>query len=175
MEKVIETKRLFTRKFTYDDFADLSSLLKDIEVMYAWEHAFSDEEVKEWIDNNIKRYNESETGYFALIEKDTGKFIGQSGLHYSMIDNKKILEVGYIIMKKFWNQGYAYEAVNAFVDYAFDNMEENEIYALIRPENYRSSGLAEKVGFVRESSFIKHYRGKDMVHDIYILRKDNRQ
>ena len=174
MEKISETERLVIKEVTYEDFNNLSVMLKDLEVMYAWEHSFSDEEVKEWIDNNIKSYREDGTGYFTIIEKESGRFAGQAGLHYSVVQDKRILEIGYIFMKEFWNKGYAYEAAKFFIKQAFHKMEEKEIYALIRPENYRSSGLAEKVGFVRESSFIKHYGGKDMVHDIYILRKDNR-
>ncbi len=171
MEKMPETERLIIKELTYEDFDNLSEMLKDIEVMYAWEHSFSDDEIKKWIDNNIKSYREDKTGYFTIIEKKSGKFVGQAGLHYSMIPDKKILEIGYIIMKKFWNMGYAYEAGKVFIDYAFDKMGEKEIYALIRPENYRSSGLAEKLGFKKKDFFIKNYNGKDMVHDIYILKK----
>ena len=78
-------------------------------------------------------------------------------------------------MKKFWNKGYAYEAAGALIKYVFDSTEEKIIYALIRPENYRSSKLAKKLGFIPESSCIKNYKGKEMLHDIYILRKDNGQ
>ena len=57
MEKISETERLVIKEVTYEDFDNLSVMLKDLEVMYAWEHSFSDEEVKEWIDNNIKSYS----------------------------------------------------------------------------------------------------------------------
>ena len=77
-------------------------------------------------------------------------------------------------MKEFWNKGYAYEAAMFFIKQAFHKMEEKEIYALIRPENYRSSGLAEKLGFNKISSFVKRYKEKDMIHDIYILSKDSK-
>ena len=77
-------------------------------------------------------------------------------------------------MKEFWNKGYAYEAAKVFIQQTFDKTEEKEIYALIRPENFRSSGLAEKLGFKKISSFIKKYKEKDMIHDIYILRKDSK-
>ena len=56
MKRIVETERLFARELTNEDFSELSGILQDIEVMYAWEHSFSDDEVKEWINNNIKRY-----------------------------------------------------------------------------------------------------------------------
>ena len=174
MEKIPESERLVIREVTYKDFDNLSLMLKDLEVMYAWEHSFSDEEVKEWIDNNIKSYIEDETGYFTIIEKKSGRFAGQAGLHYSVVQDKKILEIGYIFMKEFWNKGYAYEAAEFFLKQVFYKMEEKEVYALIRPENYRSSRLAKKLGFNKISSFVKRYKEKDMIHDIYILRKDSK-
>ena len=174
MEKISETERLVIKEVTYEDFDNLSVMLKDLEVMYAWEHSFSDEEVKEWIDNNIKSYREDGTGYFTIIEKESGRFAGQAGLHYSVVGDKRILEIGYIFMKEFWNKGYAYEAAKFFIKQAFHKMKEKEIYALIRLENYRSSGLAEKLGFNKISSFVKRYKEKDMIHDIYILSKDSK-
>jgi ribosomal-protein-alanine N-acetyltransferase len=171
MEETLETQRLLIRKYTPLDFKALSKMLKDIDVMYAWEHSFSDKEVREWIDNNINRYEKDKTGYFSVIEKKTGNFTGQAGLHYSMLENRKILEIGYIFAKEFWNMGYAYESAKKLINYAFLVLNVKEIYALIRPENFRSAGLAKKLGFLKESSFLKHYMGKDMVHDIYILRQ----
>ena len=44
------------RPITKNDFADLCSVLQDKNVMYAWEHAFSDEEVHKWIENCQKSY-----------------------------------------------------------------------------------------------------------------------
>ena len=128
MEKISETERLVIKEVTYEDFDNLSVMLKDLEVMYAWEHSFSDEEVKEWIDNNIKSYREDGTGYFTIIEKESGRFAGQAGLHYSVVQDKRILEIGYIFMKEFWNKGYAYEAAKFFIKQAFHKMKEKEIY-----------------------------------------------
>ena len=93
MEKIIETERIFLRKLNFEDFYKLSEILKDIEVMYAWEHSFSDGEIKEWIENNIRKYGEDKTGYLAVIDKKTKDFVGQAGIHYSIVNNKKILEI----------------------------------------------------------------------------------
>lgn len=43
------------RPITKNDFADLCSVLQDKNVMYAWEHAFSDEEVHKWIRKLTKK------------------------------------------------------------------------------------------------------------------------
>ena len=56
MEWLISSPRLKFRKIMQSDFDDLSHILQDSQIMYAWEHAFSDEEVKSWINENLARY-----------------------------------------------------------------------------------------------------------------------
>lgn len=53
----IETDRLILRKISGNDYREIANILQDIEVMYAWEKSFSDEEVMDWINENLKRYN----------------------------------------------------------------------------------------------------------------------
>jgi len=50
---VLETPRLIFGKICIDDYQGISKILQDIEVMYAWGHTFSDQEVTEWINENI--------------------------------------------------------------------------------------------------------------------------
>ena len=54
---IIETERLYLRKLNECDMDDLSSLLQDEKVMYAYEHGFSKEEVISWYNKQIERYN----------------------------------------------------------------------------------------------------------------------
>lgn len=53
---VIVTLRLYLRRMGNEDIAPLSAILQDNDVMYAYEHAFSDEEVRQWLDRQMKRY-----------------------------------------------------------------------------------------------------------------------
>lgn len=56
MDWVVESQRLGLRPMTEDDFDSLCVFLQDAEVMAAWEHAFSDDEVRAWIAENRRRY-----------------------------------------------------------------------------------------------------------------------
>lgn len=53
---VIVTLRLYLRRMGNEDIVPLSAILQDKDVMYAYEHAFSDEEVRQWLDRQMKRY-----------------------------------------------------------------------------------------------------------------------
>ena len=56
MQYIIETQRLRLRELQREDFDALCPFLQDIDVMYAWEYAFSEEQVREFISNQQKRY-----------------------------------------------------------------------------------------------------------------------
>lgn len=53
---ILQTDRLILRELTKSDIADLCEILQDEQTMYAYEHAFSDEEVQCWFDNQLARY-----------------------------------------------------------------------------------------------------------------------
>lgn len=53
---VIVTLRLYLRRMGNEDIAPLSAILQDKDVMYAYELAFSDGEVRQWLDRQMKRY-----------------------------------------------------------------------------------------------------------------------
>lgn len=168
---ILETPRLYLREIQPEDYRPLCRILQDIEVMYAWEHAFSDEEVAQWIDKNLMRYERDGYSYWGVIEKDSGELIGVTGLISEEADGEIYVGIGYIYSKPHWGKGYALEAASACVNYAFDVLHLNEITAQIRPENTASRKVAEKLGMSIKKQFIKHYKGKEMPHLLYSHRK----
>ena len=67
---ILETERLYLRKLTPADRAALCETLQDKEAMYAYEHAFSDEEADAWLARQIARYQEDGFGLWAVIRKE---------------------------------------------------------------------------------------------------------
>ena len=70
---ILETDRLYMRELTQSDYEDLCQILQDEKVMYAYEGAFSDLEVKEWLDRQLMRYQKWNFGLWAVILKNTNK------------------------------------------------------------------------------------------------------
>lgn len=164
---IIETNRLYLRKIQIDDYNAICSILQDIDVMYAWEHAFSDKEVSEWIDENIMRYDRDGYSYWAVIEKDTNQLIGVTGLISEQTDDEKYVGIGYIYRKSSWKLGYALEGALACVKYAFETLHIDEVTAQIRPNNLSSRKVAEKLGMTIKKEFVRNYKGKEMKHFLY--------
>lgn len=168
---MIETERLILRKMTYEDFPDLKKILSDIEVMYAWEHAFSDDEVTNWINNQIKRYEETGIGFLLAIEKITKQVVGQAGLIREKINGQEYWGIGYIFNKVHWGKGYATEAAKGCMDYAVNILHADQVICDIRPENTRSIAVAKRLGMEQSGEHIRNYNGKDMPHIIFVKRK----
>jgi RimJ/RimL family protein N-acetyltransferase len=164
---MLESARLIFRKLTENDFDDLAEMFRDPEVMTAWEHTFSDDEIRDWIAKQDTRYREHIVGYFAAISKDSGEFVGQMGLMWSDIGELRALEIGYMLKRRYWGFGYAIEGASALAEYAFTKIGLNKVYATIRPENKRSAAVAERIGMCAEGSYVKQYQGKEMEHTIY--------
>lgn len=171
MKWMMESDRLYFRKITKNDFNNLKPILQDIEVMYAWEHAFTDEEVLEWIDKNLVRYDNEGYSYFSVIEKLTNQFIGVAGPLLEDINGVKYIGIAYIIDKKYWGKGYGFESAKTSMDYAFNNLNAEEVIAQIRPNNLSSRKIAEKLNMQIQSEYLKHYNNIDMPHLIYSRTK----
>lgn len=168
---ILETKRLYLREFMPEDIADLAEILQDDRVMYAYEHDFSDNDVKIWLDRQQKRYKKYGHGLWAVVQKDTGKIVGQAGLTYQDCEGEQVLEVGYLLKYKFWHRGYAKEAAEACIDYAFNVLGENKVAAIIKTDNRPSQKVAEAVGMVKKKVFMAEYYNGEMAHYLFFIER----
>lgn len=168
---ILDTDRLTIRELTLLDKKDLSLILQDKEVMYAYEHAFSDEEVDIWLNNQLRRYKKDGFGLWAVILKETNVLIGQCGLTVQKINDKEVVEVGYLFNKAYWHKGYATEAAIACKNYAFNKLNINEVFSIIRDNNIPSINVAKCNEMTLKGEFVKHYYGMEMPHLIFSVNK----
>lgn len=165
---ILETERLYMRELTQADYKALCEILQDEETMYAYEGAFSFEEVQEWLDRQISRYKKWGFGLWAVILKETDKLIGQCGLTMQPWKNGEVLEIGYLFNRAYWHNGYATEAAKACKEYAFEILDVDEVCSIIRDTNTASQNVALRNGMTVSDSSVKHYKGVDMLHVRYV-------
>lgn len=166
---ILETKRLYLREMNPSDFNSLCRILQDEKALYAYEGAFSDQEVQEWLDRQIYRYQKWNFGLWAAVLKETDKMIGQCGLTMQQWKDQEVLEIGYLFERSHWHQGYATEAAKACKQYAFEKLNASEVCSIIRDSNTASQNVAMRNGMVMKDQWIKHYKGVDMPHYRYVV------
>lgn len=171
-ERILETERLYLRELTQSDFGSLCGILQDGEAMYAYGGAFSDSEVREWLDRQLARYKRYGFGLWAAVLKETDKMIGQCGLTMQDWNGREVLEIGYLFMRKYWHSGYATEAAEACKEYAFSRLGAEEVCSIIRDTNTASQNVALRNGMKKSDEImVKHYRGEDMPHYLYSVTR----
>lgn len=169
---ILETERLYLRRINQKDFTSLCKIMQDEETMYAYEGAFSDGEVQEWLDRQISRYKKWGFGLWAMVLKETDEMIGQCGLTMQPWKEEEVLEVGYLLQRIFWHKGYATEAARACKKYAFETLNADEVCSIIRDTNTASRKVAARNGMTVRDSWTKHYRGVDMPHYRYVAVRE---
>lgn len=168
---ILETERLILREMNISDYIDIAKILQNEEVMYAYEHAFSNEEVFAWINKQMKAYKTDGYGLWAVIEKSSKQLIGQCGITKQQVQKETVLEVGYLFNNEYWHCGYASEASNACIDYGFQTLKAKRIYSIIRDTNIASMNVAKRNRMKQVSSFNKFYYGMNMLHIVFNIER----
>ena len=117
------------------------------------------EEARAAIEFLISRYNSADGPFvYPIITNDDGKNIGY--IQLCQIDDG-FWEIGYHIAKQFTGQGYATEAVKAFLPAMAQKLNLNEVYGICLAENLASIRVMEKCGFVQVYQGSGNYQGKE--------------
>ena len=147
----IETQRLILRPFCQDDLQDFFEYasVEGVGEMAGWQHHETIEKSQEILDIFIR-----EDKTFAIVFKETSRVIGSLGIEkYGMEEaltefhNYRGREIGYVLSKDYWGKGLMPEAVNAVVDYLFNNLDLDFLTCGYYDFNIQSKRVQEKCGF----------------------------
>jgi RimJ/RimL family protein N-acetyltransferase len=125
------------------------------------------EKAKIWISHMLKSYKENGFGMWLCFFKESREFVGQCGLMKNEIDGKDEIELGYSVLRKFWNRGYATEMAKATLGFGFANLKHTRIVSVIEKENVASIHVSKKIGMQKERQIL---RGQKTVDLYTILR-----
>jgi [ribosomal protein S5]-alanine N-acetyltransferase len=157
MKPIIETQRCYLRELTVDDAQSFYDLNADPEVVkYTGDKAFENvTEAKNFLEN-YNQYKLYGYGRWAVIDKQSGDFLGWCGLKYSPELNE--VDLGFRFFRKHWNKGYATETAKACIEYGFSKLNLNKIVGRAMEANVGSVKVLEKTGmaFVGKFEFELH-------------------
>lgn len=149
----IETERLLLRRVEEPDATVLGELWSDPKVTRYMRGPRDFEKVRLKLEAEAHAVIVHATGWWPVVEKASGRVIGDCGLIEKEVDGREEIELIYVFAYDSWGKGYGTEAALALRDHAFYGQGLPRIIALIDPENHASARIAEKIGmrFERET------------------------
>jgi len=158
---ILQTSRLTLRPMTITDAQSLHAIMSDAEVMAFWDMSeIEDIELTiEILKSQLADMKAKKSSYWAMTRTEDGLFVGCCDL--SEIDRwHHRAEVGFIVSKAFWGDGYAQEAMEAVLDHAAQAMKLRRLTARTHLGNFRSVKLLEKLGF-RQEGLLRGFVDRD--------------
>ena len=145
---ILETNRLFVRESTVEDVDDFYRIYGEPSITYYMEDLFQNpEEEKVYMQEYIRQmYGFYGFGMWTVILKEENRIIGRAGLNTR--EGYDLPELGFVIEKEYQKHGYAYEACEAILKYAKEELLFDKVQALVEAENRASVKLLQKLGFV---------------------------
>ena len=141
-----ETERLVCRRFEADDWRDMLenwASLPEIQTEYG-EPVYTDEaQVGELLDSYIRSYEKPDFYRWAIIERSSGRNIGQIAF-CKVWDGQRTAEIEYCIGREFWGMGYAGEALSGLITHCYRTMDFDRLEAYHRAANTKSGRVLEK-------------------------------
>ena len=153
---VLETERLTLQPLAESDAAELFPLMDDPEVMAYWDVPEIDDPdlVAEIVKGQVAIMATGQALHWSIRAIDDGGFVGCCDL-YEIDRRHKRAEVGFLVGRDAWSQGYALEAMQAVVAYAATSGL-RRLTAQTHLGNRRSETLLEKLGFTEEGLLRGH-------------------
>lgn len=150
-QTTIDTPRLRLRWMDRDDLGALYAIYSDPQVTRYWSNGAwtAMSQAEDMLNATLEGYRDSTWLRLAIELKETREMVGTVGLHH-FFDSNRRCELGYALGSAHWGKGYAGEAVEAALRYAFDELGMNRIEADIDPRNGASARVLERAGFRKE-------------------------
>ena len=144
----IETERLLLRKFIINDAEQMfNNWAKDPDnVKYlSWKAHKNISETREILSIWINEYKNKNSYRWCINLKEKCEVIGSIDV-VNIMEARSTCEIGYVLSKKYWNNGFMTEALRAVINYLFGNVGFNRIQLLHLVDNPASGKVMIKCG-----------------------------
>ena len=155
---VIKTERLILRPFELSDASDVQRYAGDYDIARTVAnipYPYEDGMAEEWINSHAEKFEENNELTLAITHKQKKYLIGAIGLVRIAAEHQHA-EMGYWIGKPFWGNGYCSEAARALLDFSFNSLKLNRVFAFHFAHNPASGRVLQKIGMTHEGRLRKH-------------------
>ena len=147
---MLETKRLFLRKYQETDVNDYYEYMsqKEIGSVLGFPPYTNIESARERLIKEMQRDT------FAIVYKDNNKVIGHVSLFDVKVERYKginigenAIEMGFLLSRDYWGKAIMPEALTALIDYIFEKTSNIEVVLGHKITNKQSESVQNKLGF----------------------------
>lgn len=148
----LTTDRLLLRNWRDSDREPFAALNADPAVMEHFPAPQTREQSDALIDRSIPMIDERGWGLWAMEVRDTGEFIGFTGLSVPSFEAHFLpgIEIGWRLAKGAWGNGYATEAARAALAHGFGPGGLDEIVSFTAIPNVPSQRVMQRIGMVHD-------------------------
>ena len=143
---ILQSERLYARRYTLDDEEVFFRLNSDEEIMRYIRPPKNRHDSKLFLLENLQFYEQHPgLGRWGLLEKNTDEFVGTFSL--LPLEHTNDVHIGYALLKDHWGKGYAAEIVKAGLEYVTRELKLPSVVAVTYPENVASQKVLLKNDF----------------------------
>jgi RimJ/RimL family protein N-acetyltransferase len=156
----LHTARLILRNFQEHDLDSFFTYRNDpvVAQYQGWSLPYPLEKAEKFISSMKDNFSPQQGDWvqFAIALKETDELIGDLGCFVRKEDARQSV-IGFTIASKYWQKGFAVEAIGGLLEYLFEDMNMHRISADCDTENVASYKTLEKLGFRREAYFVESF------------------
>jgi RimJ/RimL family protein N-acetyltransferase len=149
------TERLLLRRWRDEDVAPFVAMCVDPRVMEFFPAPLTSDESAALLRRADGGFDSHGYGLWALERRDSGEFIGFTGLAPmpAGVPGEGGVEVGWRLAAAHWGMGLASEAARYAVRFAFDELKLAEVNSITAVLNTRSQAVMRRIGMVETDRF----------------------
>jgi len=149
----LETPRLILRGWREEDVDPFHAICSDPVVMETLGPPLSRGETAALVARMYRMQEEEGHCFWAMERKENAQLIGWCGIIRgrpgTSIHGKP--EAGWRMTPSAWGNGYVTEAALASLQWAFDNLADDAVWAITNTDNHRSRAVMERIGMTHDA------------------------
>lgn len=146
------TERLLLRGWRSGDLDEFADMARDPEVMQFLGEVVDRNQAWRTMSMFAGHWMLRGYGSWVVERKADGAVLGRAGLWQP--EGWPGLEVGWMLARSAWGNGYALEAARAAVSWAWEHLDVDQLISLIDPDNVRSARVAERLGMTQARPYV---------------------
>jgi [ribosomal protein S5]-alanine N-acetyltransferase len=171
-EFFLTTERLGFSVWNENDISDALELWGNPEVtkFIVADGKMLKEQVHQRLKKEIETFNKANIQYWPIYSIETHDNVGCCGVR-PYDSEKNIFEMGIHLKEHYWGKGFAKEACSSVIEYSFNTLRVNALFAGHNPKNTSSARLLKKLGF--KYTHDEFYPPTGLYHPSYLMTKQD--